>query len=90
MISHSTPSVTWVALLKIIYSHKEKETVKFNFLRFNMSNEYNFEMNDNDVADQYRLMYRMQRFQRNQKWWWALWLWVMEASLANYYDEAVL
>ena len=48
-----------------------------------MSNKYNFEMNDNDVADQYRLVYMMQRFQRNQKWWWALWLWGMEVSLVN-------
>ena len=63
MISHSTPSVTWVELSKRIYSHKANTTVDFNFLRFNMSNEYNFDMNDNDVADQYRLVYRMQRFQ---------------------------
>ena len=83
MISHSTPSVTWVALSKIIYNHKEKETVNFNFLRFNILNEYNFEMNDNDVADQYRLVYRIQRFHHNQKWWWALWLWGMEVSLVN-------
>ena len=57
MIFHSTPSVTWIALSKRIYSHKEKETVNFNFLRFNMSNEYDFKINDNDVADQYRLVY---------------------------------
>ena len=25
----------------------------------------------------------MQRFQRNQKWWWTLWLWGMEISLVN-------
>ena len=83
MITHSTPSVTWVELSERIYSHKAKTTVDFNFLRFNMSNEYNFEMNDNDVADQYRLVYIMQRFQRNPKWWWALWLWGMEVSLVN-------
>ena len=55
--------------------------VNLNFLRFNMSNEYNFEVNDNDVVDQYILVYRMQRFQLNQKWWWALWLWAMELLL---------
>ena len=83
MISYRKPSVTWVALLKIFCSHKEKETVNFNFLRFNMSNKYNFEMNDNNVADEYRLVYRMQRSYRNQKWWWELWLWGMEVSLVN-------
>ena len=55
--------------------------VNLNFLRFNMSNEYNFEVNDNDVVDQYILVYRMHRFQLNQKWWWALWLWAMELLL---------
>lgn len=42
-------------------------------------------MNDNDIADQLRLQYRMQRLQRNQKWWWALWLWGFEVLLVNSY-----
>ena len=35
-------------------------------------------MNDNDVADQLCLVYRIMRFQRNIKWWWALFLWGYE------------
>ena len=58
-------------------------SVMYRFLRWNLSDEYNFEMNDNDVADQYRLVYRMQQLQQNYKWWWALWLWGMEASIVN-------
>ena len=42
-------------------------------------------MNDNDVADQLRLVYRLQRFQRNYKWWWALWMWGLEVSMVNAY-----
>ena len=38
-----------------------------------------------DIADQLRLVYRMQRFHRNQKWWWALWIWGVEVSLVNTY-----
>ncbi len=40
-------------------------------------------MNYNDIADQLRLVYRMQRFQRNEKWWWALWIWGLEFSFTN-------
>ncbi len=42
-------------------------------------------MNDNDIADQLRLVYRIMRFQRNNKWWWALFLWGYEVSMVNSY-----
>ena len=42
-------------------------------------------MNDNDIANQLRLQYRMMRFTCNTKWWWALWLWGFEVSLVNSY-----
>ncbi len=42
-------------------------------------------MNDNDIADQLRLVYQIMRFQRNNKWWWALFLWGCEVSLVNSY-----
>ena len=61
------------------------KNVDFKFLRCNLSHNYNYEMNDNDVADQLRLIYRIQRLQRNFKWWWALWLWGLEISLVNAY-----
>ena len=32
-----------------------------------------------------RLQYRIQRFQRNQKWWWALWVWGIEDTMGNAY-----
>ena len=62
-----------------------KKTAYFNFLRWNLSNDYNYEMNDNDIANQLRLAYRFMRFQRNIKWWWALFLWGYEVSVVNSY-----
>jgi len=50
-----------------------------------LGNDYNYEMNDNDIADQLRLIYRTQRFLRNQKWWWALFIWGYEVSMVNSY-----
>ena len=85
MISHSIEEITWVVHSKRIWSHALGRNVDFNFLRWNLSHDYNYEMNDNDVADQLRLVYRLQRMQRNQKWWWALWMWALEVSLVNAY-----
>jgi len=85
MISHSCESVTWVPIEKKVWSSAHKKSVDFSFLRWNLSDDYNYEMNDNDVADQLRLNYRIMRFQRNVKWWWALFLWGYEVSLVNSY-----
>lgn len=90
MLSHSTKRVGWVETEKKVYSSLLKRNVPFKFLRFNLSDEYNYEMNDNDIADQLRLQYRMQRLQRNQKWWWALWLWGVEVTLIIQDDDEVL
>ena len=52
MISHSCESVTWTSIEKKVWSSALKKTVDFSFLRWNLSYDYNYEMNDNDVADQ--------------------------------------
>ena len=67
MITHSANKITWSVKTKMVWSAVLKEEVEFKFLRFSLSHIYNYEMNDNDIADQLRLVYRMQRFQRNQK-----------------------
>ena len=85
MISHSCESVTWMPIEKKVWSTALKKTIDFSFLRWNLSDDYNYEMNDNDVADQLRLVYWIMRFQRNIKWWWALFLWSYEVSLVNSY-----
>jgi len=85
MLTHSATEVTWVEHVKRVYSYMQRKVVDFIFLRWSLSHEYNFEMNDNDVVDQLRLLYRLQRLQRNQKWWWALWMWALEVSMVNAY-----
>ena len=59
--------------------------VPYWFLHWSLSHTYNHNMNDNDVADQYCLVYRMMRFQRQTKWWWALFMFFWENSMANAY-----
>jgi hypothetical protein len=52
MISSRCESVTWTPIAKKLCSKSLQRKVDFTFLRWLMSNDYNFEMNDNDIADQ--------------------------------------
>jgi hypothetical protein len=83
MILHSCESVTWVSVTMKVWSSTLKKTVDFNFLCWNLSNNYNYEMNDNNITNQLRLIYQFMWFQRNIKWWWALFLWGCEVSMVN-------
>jgi hypothetical protein len=74
MISSRCKSVTWMPIMTKLWSTSLQRKVNFTFLRWSMSNDYNFQMNDNDIADQLQLMYQIMHFQRNNKWWWALFL----------------
>ena len=85
MISSKCEEVSWEPVTKKLWSSSLKKQTDFTFLRWSLSHDYNFEMNDNDIADQLRLVYRIMRFQRNNKWWWALFLWAYEVSMVNAY-----
>ena len=83
MISHSIEEVTWIEHTKQVWSSVLRRKVDFKFLWWALSDDYNYEMNDNDVADQLCLVYRIMRLQRNNKWWWALWLWGYKVIIVN-------
>jgi hypothetical protein len=85
MLSMAAENIDWVTKTKMVYSHAAKKEVEHKVLRWSLSNTYNQEMNDNDIADQLRLIYRCLRFMRNTKWWWAEFLFVWETSLVNAY-----
>ena len=56
IISHSYENITWIPLTKKVWSSTLKKTADFTFLCWNLSNEYNYKMNNNDIADQLRLV----------------------------------
>jgi hypothetical protein len=85
MISHSCEKVSWTPVTKKVWSSNLKKLVDYSFLHWNLSNNYNFEMSNNNIADQLWLVYLIMWFQRNNKWWWALFLWGYKASLVNLY-----
>ncbi len=75
MISHSCENVSWTPVTKNVWNSNLKKLLDYSFLRWNLSEDHNFEMNHNNIADQLWLVYHIMRFQRNNKWWWALFLW---------------
>ncbi len=85
MITNVAREITWNEVTKKVWSDQLRKNIEMKFLRFCISHNYNFEMNDNDIADQLRLQYQLMQFCRNVKWWWALWLWGFEVSLVNAY-----
>ena len=74
MISSKCDKVLWMPVAKKVWPLNLKQNFDFTFLRWSLSHGYNFEMNDNNIADQLWLVYRIVRFQCNNKWWWALFL----------------
>jgi hypothetical protein len=85
MISHSCENMSWMPITKKVWSSNLKKSVDYSFLPWNLSDDYNFEMKDNNIADQLWLVYPIMRFQRNNKWWWALFFWGYKVSLVNLY-----
>jgi hypothetical protein len=83
-ISSKCEKVSWEPVKKKVWSSRFNQMTNFSFLRWSLSNDYNYQMNDNDT-DQLRLMYHIMHFQRNNMWWWALFLWGYEVSMVNSY-----
>ncbi len=70
MLSHSIKEITWIEYETKAYSQALKKAIIFKFLQSNLSHNFNFEMNDNNVADPLRLIYCFMRFQQKITWWW--------------------
>jgi hypothetical protein len=54
MISSKCEEVSWKPVTKKLWSSRLKKQTDFTFLRWSLSHDYNFEMNDNDIVDQLR------------------------------------
>ena len=59
--------------------------VEMPFFRLNLIHDYNNGMNDVDLADQVRNVYRWDIFMRKRKWWWLIIMWCLQILQANTY-----
>ena len=55
------------------------------YLRLNVIDDYNNNMNQVDIADQLRGQYRPDRWMRHKKWWWAIFIWGIGVVRVNAY-----
>ena len=78
-------SIKWVEKSRQVYDPAEEKMVALGFMRLNLNNDYNLDMGHVDVADQLRGNYRMDKWQRQYKWWWSIWLWGFGVLLVNAY-----
>ena len=84
-LTNSVHFVCWILCKKRLYDPRKKEMVWNEFLRTNLQDDYNNGMDDVDVSDQLRTIYRFDYWLRNQKWWWAMWMWGVSVVIVNVY-----
>jgi hypothetical protein len=50
------------------------------FLRTDMPDDYNHMLNHVDQADQLRGSCHVDKWTRNRKWWWSIWMWGIDTA----------
>jgi hypothetical protein len=77
--------IEWVTKSRKVWNAALQALVSMEFLRLNVNDNYNGEMNDVDISDHLRKIYEFNHWLRNKKWWWAIFLYAMEVLLTNAY-----
>ena len=67
ILSTAAETIEWILKQRKVWSAEEKETVLMNFLRLNLFDDYNDNMNNTNISDQLRNNYRMDYWIRNKK-----------------------
>jgi hypothetical protein len=84
-ISTVCDCIEWVLKTKKVWNERKQRMENLRFLRLNVNDDYNKDMNAVDIADQLRNNYRFDHWLRNFKWWWSIFLWVFGVLLVNPY-----
>jgi hypothetical protein len=77
--------IEWVTKSRKVWNAALQAMVSMEFLRLNVNDNYNGEMNDVDISDHLRKIYEFNHWLRNKKWWWSIFLYAMEVLLTNAY-----
>ena len=84
-LSMCCETVQWVKKTRKIYDHSLNKVRERTFLRLNINDLYNKEMGDVDIADQIRGTYRIDKWMRKYKWWYAIFWWGFQVLMVNSY-----
>jgi hypothetical protein len=85
LLSTVAETIDWTTKTRKVWSTAHWKEVMMQYLRLNLINDYNNNMNSVDLADQLRNCYRMNHWMRNRKWWWAIMLWGIGTAATNGY-----
>jgi hypothetical protein len=77
--------VFWIQKKRKVWDAVHQEVKLIGFLRLNIVDDYNNDMNSTDIADQLRNVYRCDHWMRNRKWWWAFLIWAIGVAGVNAY-----
>ena len=69
LMSTVAETIEWDEKVRKVWSTELMRKVSMKYLRLNLIDVYNNEMNAVDLADQLRNCYRMNHWFRNRKWW---------------------
>ncbi len=85
MLSTVAETIEWEEKKRRVWSYELKRHVQMGYLRLNLIDMYNNNMNSVDIADQHRNCYRFNHWLRNRKWWWAIFMWSLGIAATNGY-----
>ena len=85
--TNACEAIVWIEKKRKVYSRQKKKMIYITFLRPSFVDQYNHGMNNVDIADQLRLVYRFDRWMRKRKWWWSMFFWGLELLIINAYVE---
>jgi hypothetical protein len=85
ILSTAAHCVEWIVKEKKVWSDELKKKALMKYLRLNVIDDYNNNMNSTDIADQLRGSYRPDRWMRQRKWWWAFFIWAIGVAGVNAY-----
>ena len=82
-LSSCVEEVAWMTKSRKVWDKNNHANKNIDFLRLNVADECNFGMGGVDIADQLRLQHRVDRWMRQSKWWWSIWLWSLSLAATN-------
>jgi hypothetical protein len=77
--------IEWIVKKRKVWNKQTNKMEWIEFLRLSVNDDYNGNMNDCDVQDQLRTVYRFDYWLRQRKWWWAIFLFAFQLLLTDAY-----
>ncbi len=73
--------MNWKEKSRRVFDKNASMNVALKFLWTDMQYDYNYMMNHVDWTDQLRGSYQVDKWTRNRKWCWSIWMWGIETLL---------